>query len=381
MNRHSIIGQIHERRRLALVLFFVSLAVALVAGHTTAVSLFDLLHENLGLGLPLVSLLGGVLFVASYTVLYGQRFNVFTRLSLAAIVVGVIAGHWIGLSFHEGVPLPAWVAIGGGIVVLALCMFVIEHLKHHLRTFRTVSDTVGTDTLLETSRRQVHSLVLLVSTNPFRVFKVDPPSPADEVGAGTQHAGPALRVALMEKSKADPLAMVEAQGTSLMGGASNLGADIKMLDLFARPWYNWQQLLRAIQPFVNHEPLKRVTLIATKDGKNAPGSLRQIPDCVLLLGSYLPQTRVTITHREVDSLEDFDAMVKLYREILSGESKNHGTPPGCVVFDVTGGQKTASIAAAFVTVKDKTLFQYVQTEGDKKSMVYDARMDDVPQIG
>lgn len=150
------------------------------------------------------------------------------------------------------------------------------------------------------------------------------------------------------------------------------------------PW-PWQQLLRALKP--HEHQLKSVWLVGSR-GEN--GSFRQLPKCRRLLQAVLGNdVKIFIEGKglisdefsdqmardrssEAVDFEDFDEISKrldgLFRRIVS---KPYSQPESGIVIDVTGGQKTTSIAAAALTLKSDVVFQYVQTGGEEV-LIYDA---------
>lgn len=147
-----------------------------------------------------------------------------------------------------------------------------------------------------------------------------------------------------------PLGVVSGAAEAVLQGES-LDADIEALD---RLRWNWQQLLRAVVP--HRSRLQRITLI----GSPAPtGSFGQLELCVAILQRYLPAVSVRAVSRPVD-FEDFGALVECIRRLIA-EERAEGVSEADIIVDVTGGFKTASIAAASVTMNRNVTFQYVQT--------------------
>ena len=135
-------------------------------------------------------------------------------------------------------------------------------------------------------------------------------------------------------------------------------------------WYwNWQQLLRALR---GHGHLEQVWLIGSsgKDGSRQACS----EFCKPWLEGYLPPgCKVQIYDRGVD-FEDYNEMENCFRTIVFGplESFNHTS----VCVDVTGGQKTTSIAAAAMTMNREVVFQYVQTNSPFATLIYDIALEE-----
>jgi hypothetical protein len=149
--------------------------------------------------------------------------------------------------------------------------------------------------------------------------------------------------------------------------AGNPREDIAALDAFKNPSWNWKQLIRAIEPHIGS--VQRVYLVGSRNS-DGTGSYTQLENCSRLLKFYLENTDVLPVTAAVD-FEDFNAVVELLRNVIAGEKKR-GTKEGDIAIDVTGGQKTASIAGASITFNSDVVFQYVQTTGDQpKVYLYD----------
>jgi hypothetical protein len=63
--------------------------------------------------------------------------------------------------------------------------------------------------------------------------------------------------------------------------------------------------------------------------------------------------------------------------------RKRGFESSRIAIDVTGGQKTASIAGAVLTLNRSTVVQYVQTEAREEieAYIYDLRLDSPPEFG
>lgn len=119
--------------------------------------------------------------------------------------------------------------------------------------------------------------------------------------------------------------------------------------------WNGQQLLRAISP---HLPTLQQVILLGSSGRG--GSQDQLDDYQRLLRLYLPQIDIDIGRASVD-FEDINAMTHAFAECIDAACLK-GYAERDIMIDVTGGQKTASIAAALSTLSRPGLeFQYVQT--------------------
>lgn len=131
--------------------------------------------------------------------------------------------------------------------------------------------------------------------------------------------------------------------------------------------FPWQQTLRAIK--AHYVPggggVEAIYLIGSKDErKDKPnGSHGQLDRAIELIRFYFPQLK-TIEARPRDQgvdFEDMKALLDLLRELME-EAKQAGYKEEDIMIDITGGQKTNSIAGALVTIHHPKLeFQYVGT--------------------
>lgn len=143
--------------------------------------------------------------------------------------------------------------------------------------------------------------------------------------------------------------------------SGNLQQAIKNLNDSGKRW-NWQQILRAIQPhFCRKKRLRRLHLI----GSSGPrGSFGHLGICKEWLAGYLPGVEITTNDKPGVDFEDFNAMVQHIQETIDeqkkgGEDKEKFTDKD-IVIDVTGGTKMASIAGSCSTLNTWITFQYVQ---------------------
>ncbi|HEX7241942.1 MAG TPA: hypothetical protein VF263_16790, partial [Longimicrobiaceae bacterium] len=159
-------------------------------------------------------------------------------------------------------------------------------------------------------------------------------------------------------------------GPAVLGG-TDLLADIEALG--AVRW-SWQQFLRALRP--HQETLKHVYLIGSRDipgppgGPDSPGSYASLADAERLIRAYVPPGAVI--HR-VRCAVDFQSLRELQECVAGAVSLllAQGLRKEDVLVDVTGGQKTASIAGALITLNSNVTFQYVQTNWPFDTLEYD----------
>jgi hypothetical protein len=147
----------------------------------------------------------------------------------------------------------------------------------------------------------------------------------------------------------------------------DLDNDIKALDKISR--WNWQQLLRGLR--LHRSDLKHVFLIGSKDdSRGRPGSQNSIQQAIKLLKWYFPDVIVTGTETATAvDFEDFRVLTRFMNGVIA-LYKGKGYREDDIVVDVTGGQKTASIAGAIVTLNSGVQFQYVSTVDPDKCMAF-----------
>ena len=147
----------------------------------------------------------------------------------------------------------------------------------------------------------------------------------------------------------------------LSGRSRNVEKDIAELNKIR---WNWQQILRGLSP--HRSSLEHVYLVGSK-GDN--GSFKDLDKATNFIGKYFKNIRIAKHDRAID-FENFDVLVKaLERAILL--LKKHDFTEKDIVIDVTGGQKTTSIAGAMITINSVVTFQYVQTSTPFKAWGYD----------
>jgi len=67
--------------------------------------------------------------------------------------------------------------------------------------------------------------------------------------------------------------------------------------------------------------------------------------------------------------------VYVIQDIITEEVDKFGTSLDQICVDVTGGQKTTSVAGVLATLKTPVLNQYVQTGNTRKVFLYDLRFE------
>jgi hypothetical protein len=148
----------------------------------------------------------------------------------------------------------------------------------------------------------------------------------------------------------------------------DLQKDLAALDAFKHPSWNWKQILRAIEPHMGI--VQRVYLVGSVNSDGS-GSYKHLVACARFLRVYLITTEVIPIGRGID-FEDFNAVVESLREVIAAEKKRGRLKENDMAIDVTGGQKTASIAGASIVFNSDVVFQYVQSDtAQPKVYLYD----------
>lgn len=131
---------------------------------------------------------------------------------------------------------------------------------------------------------------------------------------------------------------------------------------------NTQQLLRAVEPHLANYKLKRVFLIGSEGEK---GSFNLLTTVRAMLNRYDANLEISIHGKKEHGIrfEEVESLRNEY-ETLIEKAKRENYAEDDIILDATGGQKTASIAAAMTTFSNSNLkFQYVETGGDKPQVL------------
>jgi CRISPR-associated protein (Cas_Cas02710) len=155
-------------------------------------------------------------------------------------------------------------------------------------------------------------------------------------------------------------------------GASDVDKDTKALadtvdGSGRKQFWNWQQLLRAISP--HKDKLDFLYLFGSVESQ---GQIRQ---AARLLKPYLRDRHTILLSPAGVDFEDLDAVMAGLKDAVSW-LEARGLPRREILIDVTGGQKTASIAGALMSLNNRVNIQYVQTFGKDRNQVleYDAEV-------
>lgn len=132
-------------------------------------------------------------------------------------------------------------------------------------------------------------------------------------------------------------------------------------------YWNWQQILRGLIPHKNK--LGVLFIIGSKDGKRLKGSFLSLSGAEKLIKQYLPDLRIEKYNKAID-FENFEELIKCLNETIS-TIKQSGFSERDIIIDVTGGQKTTSIAGAAITFNNEDIvFQYVETNEPYEVLSY-----------
>ena len=155
--------------------------------------------------------------------------------------------------------------------------------------------------------------------------------------------------------------------------SDDLQQDIAAMDKLSDKRWNWQQMMRAIQPHIYPEKqLLRLHLIGSTGNR---GSFVHLDSCKKWLKGYLPGVEITENDAPGVDFEDFNTMVQHIQQTIDKQKKGgKGTvklTDKDIVIDVTGGTSMASIAGSSSTLNTRVTFQYVQTNPPHEVYAYD----------
>lgn len=167
--------------------------------------------------------------------------------------------------------------------------------------------------------------------------------------------------------------------------SESMKEDIELLQETKFQW-SWQQILRGVCHHYNSA--KYIYIIGSDDTykteiingitekvKDKDGSFMYLDNAKSLLLAY-KKDLVIETHETSVNFENFNALRSALATSIrwmrtTDELKREVVNDKDMVIDITGGQKTASITGAMVTLDNNLTFQYVQTGGDNKVISFD----------
>ncbi|MCD6340232.1 MAG: hypothetical protein J7M29_12740 [Verrucomicrobia bacterium] len=206
----------------------------------------------------------------------------------------------------------------------------------------------------------VKGLILFVSSPNQPNLKVAPDPDLDHCHAEIRFGKSEAKARLFGKSLADD---IQAVSKAAEAAGREVGRTV---------YFNWQPLLRAVQP---HPRLERICLLGSPGDR---GSFQWLETCRRFLAPYLPNVSIKSYPHPLD-FEDFNALVEAVRDqIILRKWKD--LSPTEIVVDITGGQKVASIAGAALTLTFEARIQYVQTNAPYSVILYQLAMEYPPSV-
>jgi hypothetical protein len=163
-----------------------------------------------------------------------------------------------------------------------------------------------------------------------------------------------------------PLKIIDKSGYETTLKGVSLKEDIEALNSIN--YWNWQQLLRGIIP--HQSSLKYPYLIGSKDSGRMKGSFGFLDNAETLIKKYCPYVKKIFKAEVPVNFEDLKELTKIIYTAVQ-ELKELKIDEEDIIIDVTGGQKTTSIAGAVVTLNSQVTFQYVQTNEPYNVVAYD----------
>lgn len=159
----------------------------------------------------------------------------------------------------------------------------------------------------------------------------------------------------------------------------SLVQDIKALN--GAKW-NWQQLMRGLEPHIYS--LEAVYVIGSKDTEEPDpktgimkvnkGSYGDISNAHNIVEKYCTNNPKPLKYGQVVNFENFEELQAAITKGIEELRQVCGIDERDIIIDVTGGQKTTSIAGAVVTLNRDISFQYVQTNYPYGVWEYDLAM-------
>jgi hypothetical protein len=130
-------------------------------------------------------------------------------------------------------------------------------------------------------------------------------------------------------------------------------------------YWNWSQLLIAVNSMFQKGKLEKVVIVGSdtpdKWGNN---SSSQLTAASAILRNYF--AGIKIETERIKSFEDFEIAHDSLQSIIN-KMKQEGYKEKDIMIDITGGQKTCSVAAASVSIcSSSRMFQYVTNGGELK---------------
>ena len=116
--------------------------------------------------------------------------------------------------------------------------------------------------------------------------------------------------------------------------------------------------MRGLKP--HHEILKYVYLVGSEKSGKIESSSKFLNNAETLIKQYCKKAQIFKEENKSVNFEDLKEVTKAIDKAIQ-KFKDSGMNEKDMIIDVTGGQKTTSIAGALVTLNSQVTFQYVQT--------------------
>jgi len=192
----------------------------------------------------------------------------------------------------------------------------------------------------------------------------------------------ALNIMPEKKNNNFPWTISSKGAEATINGAS-LENDINLLEK-EKPKglrWNWQQLMRSLLP--HQQTLQIIYLLGSPDIigkiKTIEGSHKHLNLAEELIKQYL-KGDIKIKQYPAVSFEDFDNLIISINRCIEEIKSKDKIKEKDILIEITGGQKTASIAGAMATLNTRVTFQYVDTNpdpdtGEYKIWAYDVAIE------
>lgn len=267
-----------------------------------------------------------------------KRVKKFPWRGISLLFLSILTGSWVadGLKgealFSEWFPvLKEWrLLITGDVLVLFIASVLgLYHYRKEFLGFRT----------LEQVQTKPHTCLILLFSTPN----------------------------IVPDSFAFPLKLKDIHGSEIELKGRLLEEDINILNKLN--YWNWQQLLRGLMP---HQSALKYAYLIGSSGENS--SYKYINEAETIIRQYIENVTV-LKAKEPVVFEDLEKLLEIISNAIRKLKEEHGMEEKDIIIDVTGGQKTTSIAGAVVTFNSNVTFQYVQTNKPYKIMAYDVDIE------
>ena len=267
-----------------------------------------------------------------------KKIKKFPWKGITLLILSILTGSWVadGLKgeslFIEWFPvLEEWKLLITGIIFV-LFIFSVLGLYHYRKEF------LGFRTL-EQVQTKPHTCLILLFSYPN----------------------------IVPQSFSFPLKIKDRHGNEVELQGESLEDDINALNKIN--YWNWQQILRGLRP---HKTLLKYVYLIGSSGEKS--SYKYIDDVEKLIKQYVKDITVLKAKKAVD-FEDLEKLIEIISKAIRELKEKYGLEDRDIIVDVTGGQKTTSIAGAVVTFNSNITFQYVQTGKKHDVLAYDVDIE------